>query len=212
MGIPSRLVGGYHGGEYNELGGYYVVTENRAHVWVETSTDGRNWLTVDPTRFSANFAQVETDLARKKLTNLQLLADSLGYFWTQGIVGYDLERQIQVLKKTGEAFQGVNLRGAARQWPFLAIPVLLFMLSFIFRGKCRYVTREEKLLRKFLKMLRRKYPSVALDSDTGLWDLAKKTGEPSVRRFAELYGDVIYRDRKLSDEQYRELARLAGRL
>ncbi|MEI6826125.1 MAG: DUF3488 and transglutaminase-like domain-containing protein, partial [Desulfuromonadales bacterium] len=34
-GVPCRLVGGYLGGEYNEMGGYYIVTEDKAHVWVE---------------------------------------------------------------------------------------------------------------------------------------------------------------------------------
>ncbi len=33
--VPARLVGGYLGGNYNNLGDYYQVTEDMAHVWVE---------------------------------------------------------------------------------------------------------------------------------------------------------------------------------
>ena len=45
--VPSRLVGGYYGGEYSELGGYYLVSEDRAHLWVEALVDGY-WERLDP--------------------------------------------------------------------------------------------------------------------------------------------------------------------
>jgi protein-glutamine gamma-glutamyltransferase len=40
-GLPTRLVGGYYGGDYNEMAGYYVVTEERAHIWVEVWIEGQ---------------------------------------------------------------------------------------------------------------------------------------------------------------------------
>ena len=53
-GIPARLVGGYLGGEYNDAGGYYLVTESMAHVWVEVYIDGKGWLRIDPSGFASN--------------------------------------------------------------------------------------------------------------------------------------------------------------
>ena len=53
-GVPARLVGGYLGGEYNQLGGYYVVTGEQAHVWVEAYLEGTGWVRVDPTRWAVN--------------------------------------------------------------------------------------------------------------------------------------------------------------
>ncbi len=34
-GIPARVVTGYQGGEYNRLGGYYIVRQSDAHAWSE---------------------------------------------------------------------------------------------------------------------------------------------------------------------------------
>jgi protein-glutamine gamma-glutamyltransferase len=35
LGIPTRLVVGFRPGEYNEIGDYFLVQQNHAHVWVE---------------------------------------------------------------------------------------------------------------------------------------------------------------------------------
>ena len=48
LGIPSRVVAGYRGGESNRSFGYRVVRERNAHAWVEAWVDGR-WQTFDPT-------------------------------------------------------------------------------------------------------------------------------------------------------------------
>lgn len=49
-GIPARLVSGFLGGEFNEFGNYYLVTQNDAHVWVEALHEGR-WHRIDPTEW-----------------------------------------------------------------------------------------------------------------------------------------------------------------
>lgn len=41
--IPARVVGGYVGGEWNELGGYLLVRRSRAHTWVEAWIPGKDW-------------------------------------------------------------------------------------------------------------------------------------------------------------------------
>ena len=45
LGIPSRVVNGFHGAEFNDVTGNYVVRAKDAHAWVEASTfpatDGR---------------------------------------------------------------------------------------------------------------------------------------------------------------------------
>ncbi|QEG24464.1 transglutaminase TgpA family protein [Mariniblastus fucicola] len=65
QGIPSRLVVGFHGGEYNEYSQSYIVRAQHAHAWVEVYLDrneceiagleswqygdGGAWLMADPT-------------------------------------------------------------------------------------------------------------------------------------------------------------------
>lgn len=47
-GIPTRLVGGYLGGQVNPYGGYLVVRQADAHAWCEVLLDG-SWQRIDPT-------------------------------------------------------------------------------------------------------------------------------------------------------------------
>lgn len=47
-GIPSRLVGGYLGGTYNQSGDFVQVRQMEAHAWVELWLNNR-WQRVDPT-------------------------------------------------------------------------------------------------------------------------------------------------------------------
>jgi len=48
--FPTRLVSGFQGGIYNDLGGYYTVSSNDAHAWIEVLVDNK-WIKVDPTGF-----------------------------------------------------------------------------------------------------------------------------------------------------------------
>lgn len=48
-GIPARLVGGYLGGEVNDMGGHLMVHQYDAHGWAEIWMQGRGWVRYDPT-------------------------------------------------------------------------------------------------------------------------------------------------------------------
>jgi transglutaminase-like putative cysteine protease len=48
-GIPARIVTGYMGGWYNELGNYVLVRQSDAHAWAEVWLEGSGWTRVDPT-------------------------------------------------------------------------------------------------------------------------------------------------------------------
>ena len=49
LGIPTREVNGFLPGEYNDLGGDYIVRASDAHSWVEVYFPGNGWMTFDPT-------------------------------------------------------------------------------------------------------------------------------------------------------------------
>ena len=49
VGIPSRIVLGYQGGEMNPMGEYMIVRQADAHAWTEVWLPGRGWYRVDPT-------------------------------------------------------------------------------------------------------------------------------------------------------------------
>jgi protein-glutamine gamma-glutamyltransferase len=48
-GIPSRVVAGYLGGEFNPLTGHWTVAQANAHAWVEAWYPEQGWLRLDPT-------------------------------------------------------------------------------------------------------------------------------------------------------------------
>jgi len=48
IGIPSRIVNGYFGGEWNDTGHFLMIRQQHAHSWVEVWQHG-HWQRIDPT-------------------------------------------------------------------------------------------------------------------------------------------------------------------
>jgi len=48
IGIPTRVVSGYRGGEWSDSDGAYIVRNSMAHLWVEAYFIGFGWVTFDP--------------------------------------------------------------------------------------------------------------------------------------------------------------------
>jgi len=84
--IPSRMVTGFHGGEFNDLTGQYVVRASDAHSWVEAYFPGSGWISFDPTPAGA----LPT---RGNWSRLQLYADAAASFWREWIINYDAGHQ-----------------------------------------------------------------------------------------------------------------------
>lgn len=92
VGIPSRLVSGFKGGEQSALSGAFVVQERHAHAWVEAYVEGR-WQTCDPTPAAARAASVEEiGEGRNAVDNFRELFSG---FWNQRVVrmSYDEQRR-----------------------------------------------------------------------------------------------------------------------
>jgi hypothetical protein len=110
--------------------------------------------------------------------------------------------------ETNNAVKGIHLPSFSWKLLLYLLPVPLSLFIFIFLKKCRYIAREEKILSKFLKKVRKKYPEADFGPSTGLLDLSEITGRVDVRRFADIYCRAVYHDRKLSDSEYAELRKL----
>ncbi len=48
LGVPARVVNGYYGGDWNDVGGFLLIRQQHAHAWVEAWINGR-WQRFDPT-------------------------------------------------------------------------------------------------------------------------------------------------------------------
>jgi protein-glutamine gamma-glutamyltransferase len=200
-GIPARLVGGYYGGEYNELGGYYLVTESMAHVWVEVFLEGAGWVRRDPSVFAVNFSRENELKHQGLLEKTRLVVDTLSYCWNQTVITYDLDKQLRLVNATGSVIRNLSSPIGKREVvPFLIVAGFLLM-GILLRGRRRWGSREERVVRKFLRMVGKGYPSISITPSTGLQELAALTGDPHVRRFADIRYGALYRDRNLTKQE-----------
>lgn len=209
-GIPCRLVGGYLGGDYNELGGYYLVTENMAHVWVEVYISGRGWLRVDPSSFAENAGNIfGARNSGNSMQRLRLMFDSVNHAWNRTVIPYDFERQLEFANNVGKRFQGIDpARSLGTVAPYLAVIVLFLGLALIARRTLFFRTREERILRNFLLQAERDYGFGGSYGRKGLFEMAGESGNENMLAFVRIYAGAIYRDRKLTDEEYRQLKQI----
>ncbi|MGD2173043.1 MAG: DUF3488 and transglutaminase-like domain-containing protein [Gammaproteobacteria bacterium] len=111
-GIPARIVTGYQGGEYNEVGNYLIVRQSDAHAWTEVWIENRGWVRVDPTAaVSPNRIEQGLDSALSDETagfriqnrnpifgSLLYSWDNLQHSWNDWVLNYDQRRQRDFLK------------------------------------------------------------------------------------------------------------------
>jgi hypothetical protein len=106
-GVPTRYVNGFLGGEWNEIGHYVAVRENRAHSWAEAYMGELGWMRVDATPPNRSLF---------RMGRLRQIFDSIDFFWGRWVVGYDLGRQIELAKKLGHRLGGGAEEGDPRPW------------------------------------------------------------------------------------------------
>ena len=141
VGVPSRVIGGYQGGEWDEEAQFLQVRQYDAHAWVEYWHADKGWIRVDPTaavaphRIEQSFAQTlragQTQGAEAvlswRLSNASWVSqirrqwDQLEYLWHKRVLNYHQEQQLSLLKQwLGE----VN-------WTALLIALMLAIVSFL---------------------------------------------------------------------------------
>ena len=149
-GVPARVVAGYQGGEINPVNRTIIVHQFDAHAWAEVWLEGQGWVRVDPTA-QVSPERIEWGLEQAMsregsflsdsplsplryrginwLNSLRLRYDALTYQWQKWVVGFDSERQFELLRgMMGQAsarkFAAVLLGGFA----LVLIPVAILLL------------------------------------------------------------------------------------
>jgi hypothetical protein len=85
LGIPARVVAGYHGGEFNNTDQAYVVRKSMAHLWVEVYFIDYGWVTFDPSPLASDTSYDAWEQITRTAGRFGLTAKML---WYRDIVGF----------------------------------------------------------------------------------------------------------------------------
>ncbi|MBX9790226.1 MAG: DUF3488 and transglutaminase-like domain-containing protein [Pirellulales bacterium] len=110
VGIPSRVVIGFNGGEWNPWGKFYLVRELHAHAWVEAylppdklpaavrqgdpaQWQYGGWVTLDPTPGAeGSSARLGTPAGRP---SLKQTIEFARYLWSSYVMGMNADKQLR---------------------------------------------------------------------------------------------------------------------
>lgn len=209
-GVPARVVTGYQGGDINPVGNYLIVRQSDAHAWAEVWLQGRGWVRVDPTAAVAP-SRIESGIAAALpegdvlplmsrmdypiLRKIYLNWDALNNGWNQYVLGYNQERQMNLLSR---------LVGSQVSWQDLAIAMIacagavaLAVSYFLLRSKRLKIDPLQRLYAEFL----RKLESAGLKryGHEGPLDFSKRAVKrlparaDEIEEITDLYADLRYR-------------------
>ncbi len=103
LGIPSRFVTGFLGGEIGAFGRYVLVRGNNVHAWVEAwCGPEKGWVTFDPTP-----AAGQPKLERVPLSaRLRQVTDGIEFFYDRFVLSFGQSDQAEMLRRIREATGG----------------------------------------------------------------------------------------------------------
>jgi transglutaminase-like putative cysteine protease len=138
-GIPTRVVTGYLGGQYNALGGFWLVLQSDAHAWNEVWLEGRGWVRVDPTaavapervfsdRGAASLGDDER-AARSWWAGIRDVRDWIGHQWITSVLNFNARVQRHVLKPLGVRDADWRDLGLALMVVFLVLSAFWLVLA-----------------------------------------------------------------------------------
>jgi protein-glutamine gamma-glutamyltransferase len=164
--IPARVVTGYLGGEFNDVGNYYIVRQSDAHAWAEVWLAGQGWVRADPTaaiapdRVERGLSAAVSDNAAlpfmernppQWMRNLRFNLDALANQWNQWVLGYDNERQFAFLTRLGmESITWQKM--ALDMMSGLGVVIALFALFML---RHLFVRQPDKVQAAWLKLCRK---------------------------------------------------------
>ena len=148
-GIPARIVSGYYGGTYNEMGNFYTFKQQDAHSWVEVLINNE-WLRYDPTLSiptknildtnnenifnQINTTELNLNIKGNNDLNIKIYFDYFNYIWTNSFVQYDNKSRDKFIKDN--LFSQKTFKNGSKI--FLTLIIILTLIKFlniIFRKK-----------------------------------------------------------------------------
>lgn len=120
-GVPARVVTGYHGGEYNPVGNYWLIRQRMAHAWVQAWLPGAGWVRLDATPASlgpeGQNAGNNGAMTMDQVPVSQRFWDWLQWEWVNTVIDLTPAKQRALWTAAGLQFLHFFQHGAAAQKP-----------------------------------------------------------------------------------------------
>jgi transglutaminase-like putative cysteine protease len=215
-GIPARIVTGYQGGEFNNVGNYLIVRQSDAHAWTEVWFKDKGWVRIDPTA-AVSPSRIEQGLEdalpdeisgfriknRNPLFgNLLYSWDNLQHGWNDWVLNYDQSKQSNFLR---------DLEVGIDDWGDMVFALVAMLLSvtgaywFIswFRERPGKPVAYEIYLNQLLKKLKKIGLEKRASEDTRAFLQRVEASELSQRgqvyRVIDLYNSIKYGREEAND-------------
>jgi len=170
--IPSRVVLGYQGGEYNPVGDYFVVHQRNAHAWTEVWIKEQGWTRVDPTAAVSPLRVIEgiesalpgdivgiplvfsqNSLTRQLWQRLNYSWDAANNQWNQWVISYGPKRQKAFLDQLG--LQKIDWRSMIFLIIIFVVLILVYLAFVLLKSTPGNRDPVKCLYNKFCKKLSR---------------------------------------------------------
>ncbi len=231
VGIPSRNVVGFVGGNYNRFAHDYAIREQDSHSWVEAYVGGA-WQTFDPTPAAGIEPQAPTTGA---LVYIRDLLEAMSQGWDRNVVRYDLHTQVGLFEAFSRKYENARRSAGLTQGTLGKItraPVLAGILAlFAIAGYAVWSRRRygKKKLPEAAPQLEKRYETAAalyraLDGALSAQGIGRPAWLPPLRHARDLVeqrhplaGEVLdltnvylgarFGDEELSDHAARDFER-----
>jgi len=240
-GIPSRVVLGYQGGEYNDAGDYLQITQADAHAWSEIWLEGRGWLRIDPTAWVSperiqyglaisqqisslrGLSDADRSNALQKALERSVLSqvwkfiknhwDNIRYKWDTWIISYDIFSQRNLFESLGF--------GRIRRNDLLIISIIVtiiltWILAKILKRQAPPADPLTKLYHQFANKLKRS--GLRRYKWEGPLDFEKRAGQKwpqktdTLRQFTNLFVNLRYGRLTLKKNHLKQLKQYIRKL
>jgi transglutaminase-like putative cysteine protease len=204
-GIPTRVVTGYQGGWYNELGNYLLVRQSDAHAWTEVWFPERGWSRVDPTAAVSPLRIQQGSLSvldypryfldYSWLRGLRNSVDVVQRRWNEIVIEYGASRQARLFAPLGLDHMSPATLVGVLIFAIAVFSAIVFPIVLRIKGP-GHKDPIQQVWRKFLKRLE-KVGFETLPSD-GAIELAEAASirlpadSGSIHRIAQLYTRIRY--------------------
>lgn len=115
LGIPARVVNGYYGGDWNDIGEFLLIRQQHAHTWVEAWLEGR-WQRLDATPAS------RWNLSGVRFAAFDRVWESLKLAWYRYVLDFRNQDRSTLWAQVKQLLHGRAIWAAA----LLAVPLLWF--------------------------------------------------------------------------------------